>query len=797
MPRQGFGGGGPVAFTFSSLSAGTHQIVASYGGDSANSPSASAPLTQTVNATATTTTLTSSLNPSSPGQQITLTATVTGNGPTGTVYFIDTTTSAGYGPYTLSGGTAALTFSSLASGSHQFTASYSGGIGNSSSTSPAFTQIVNTVNTTTTLTSNFNPSVFGQPVTFTAAVPLMGVRLTGTVTFTIDGTALPPVTLNGNGTAAYTASGLAVGSHAVTAAYSGDANFSPSTSSPLTQTVNVHVAPQYVSPSGSDGNDGSQAAPKLTIQAAINATIDGDTVFIADGTYTGPGDMDLDFGGRNITVTSKNGPSSTIIDCQGSAASNHRGFNLHSGETSAVISGLTIQNGFVGGNGGGGSGGGIYNSAVGLTVQNCILKNNTASYGSGGGFYNNVADSGRGTNTSGTAVVTNCIFIGNAASDGGGGLYNFNFGSTITVTNCTFSGNTTPASTPNGGGGGGIYNANYNYPPGNGTITLTNDIVYGDTGGEVINYGSGSSNVNATFCDIQGGYAGTGNINADPLFFNAPADLHLQAASPCLGAGTPNGAPATTIDGRTRPNPPSIGAYEAAQTGATATTTTLASSLNPSAFGQSVTFTATVAGAGGMPTGAVTFSVDGAAQPSVTLSNGTAAFSVFSLSVGSHTVTAAYSGDANFAPSAAPAITQTVNRVPTTTALTSSLNPSHLWSAGHFHRDRHRQRADGNRHFHRHDQRRDARHRNPVRGNRFLDNFQPDSRHSSDCGRLRRRCQQRRQHIRRIRADCQPGLYHNDTDLQPQPVCFRPERHLHRHRRGKRGNADGDCDLYH
>ena len=121
----------------------------------------------------------------------------------------------------------------------------------------------------------------------------------------------------------------------------------------------------YVSPSGSDSNSGTQAAPFLTIQHGINLTLSGDTVVIADGTYSGGGNRDLDFGGKNITVASASGdPARTVIDCGGTDSSdgsgNHRGFYFHYGETSAVISGLTIKNGHEDSYGGGyGYGGGV------------------------------------------------------------------------------------------------------------------------------------------------------------------------------------------------------------------------------------------------------------------------------------------------------------------------------------------------------------------------------------------------------------------------------------------------------
>ena len=415
-----------------------------------------------------------------------------------------------------------------------------------------------------------------------------------------------------------------------------------------------------------------------TIQAAINAAANGDTVLISDGTYTGPGNVDLDFGGRNITVTSQNGPATTIIDCGGTTTVDHRSFYLHSGETSAVISGFTIQHAEVGGSFPGSPNypGGAILSYGGLTVQNCIIKNNIA--GLGGGLY--------GSLQSGSMSVTNCVFTGNTAGVGGGMYLRQDGNGTISVVNCTVTGNTAT-----GAGAiptsGGIAAYAYPYPPGSTGISLINTIVYGDTGGEIANNGATPTGTFVNYCDVQGGYAGIGNINADPLFIFPPymgaaPDLHLKTGSPCVGAGTPSGAPATDLDGKIRPIPPSIGAYEVGAVSKTTTATTLTSSLNPSALGQPVTFTANVAASvgGGVPMGTVTFFVDGLPQTPVSVSNGYyAAYTTSSLSVGTHTITAAYSGDGNFGSSTSPALTQTVNQAATTTTtttLSSSLNPS-------------------------------------------------------------------------------------------------------------------------
>src|SRR5262245_42288792 len=81
-----------------------------------------------------------------------------------------------------------------------------------------------------------------------------------------------------------------------------------------------------------------------TIGAALNAAHNGDRVIVADGTYSGAGNRNLDFAGKHIRVESSGGPANCIIDCQAQG----RAFHFHSDEAPAArLTGFTIQNGFI------------------------------------------------------------------------------------------------------------------------------------------------------------------------------------------------------------------------------------------------------------------------------------------------------------------------------------------------------------------------------------------------------------------------------------------------------------------
>lgn len=219
--------GGKAAFSTSSLSGGTHLITAIYSGDTYYSGGTSSNLTQSVKKDPTTVNLASSPNPSISGQTVTFTAIVSPSSATGVVTFPGCTGS-------LVGGQAQCsTILALPPGVQSITATYGGDSNYSGSTSAPLLQTVKQ-NTATTLTSSANPSTLGQSVTFTALMYFSNA--TGTITF-LDGAATlgsGPVT---KAVATFSTSTLAVGTHSVTAIYSGDSNYGRSTSAVLVQTI--------------------------------------------------------------------------------------------------------------------------------------------------------------------------------------------------------------------------------------------------------------------------------------------------------------------------------------------------------------------------------------------------------------------------------------------------------------------------------------------------------------------------------------------------------------------------------
>jgi hypothetical protein len=364
-----------------------------------------------------------------------------------------------------------------------------------------------------------------------------------------------------------------------------------------------------------------------TIQAAIDAAVNGDVIVLQSGIYTGDGNRDIDFKGKAIAVKgATSDPNNCVIDCQGSLANLHRGFKFVSGETeTSVLEGVKITNGFgpkehvFGDAYEEDVGGAIYCNQSSPSINNCVITNNSCSdwggaifnYMSsphisnctissnrtignisasdeGGGICNYIRSSpsidnctlGNNSASWGGAIsnytlsnpaINNCVISGNSALCAGG-IYN-EASSSPTIYSCRISDNTASY-------GAGIYSRSYcspvisnciirdnsasvrcgaifdyddcsstvssctisdNYAAGyGGGIDIHNSI--GSTMNSCIVWGNQPSQIygsaNVRYCDIQGGFAGDGNIDTDPLF--AADGLHLTSLSRCINSGDPD-----------------------------------------------------------------------------------------------------------------------------------------------------------------------------------------------------------------------------------------------------------------
>ncbi len=280
------GSNGQATLSTSSLAVGTDYIEAVYGGSGSNlTGSTSNVVTQTVTtgSISTTSVLTSSPNPSSYGASVTFSDTVSASSgtPAGTVTFYSCTTNTcgtktSLGTGTLnSSGKATYSTTSLPVGTTYVEAVYGASGNYGGSTSNVVTQVVNTLGTTSVLTSSPNPSSFGTSVTFTDTVSASTGTPNGTVTFyscTTNAcstrTSLGTGTLSG-GKATFATSTLPVGTTYVEAVYGASGNYGGSTSNIVAQVVNVASTSTHLTSAPNPSGYGTSVSFTATVSSGV------------------------------------------------------------------------------------------------------------------------------------------------------------------------------------------------------------------------------------------------------------------------------------------------------------------------------------------------------------------------------------------------------------------------------------------------------------------------------------------------------------------------------------------------
>jgi hypothetical protein len=329
--------------------------------------------------------------------------------------------------------------------------------------------------------------------------------------------------------------------------------------------------------------DGTGEYP--TIQAAVNAASDGDVIELAAGTFTGPGNTDVNTYGLAITIRSASGSATDVtIDCEASSTNPHRGFIIANGEgAGTVIEGVTVTGGYGYPGDIPSAGALLITNSAGPIIRDCVFQDNHAgmTWNHGGGavyvdhnsypyfedceFRNNSAYFGGavGINHFSTAEFSNCRFLDNSGgrggaiwgnstsktgclfarntADQGGAIWGNGFNDEFSV-NCTYTGNSAPE-------GGGIYaGANYGNP-----VILIDTIIANSPEGEAIWAASGVE-LQLSCSDLYGNAGGdwmgsfapqvdmNGNFSANPCFCAAELDdFQLCADSYCLPGHHPWG----------------------------------------------------------------------------------------------------------------------------------------------------------------------------------------------------------------------------------------------------------------
>ncbi|MHC4474051.1 MAG: S8 family serine peptidase [Planctomycetota bacterium] len=293
-----------------------------------------------------------------------------------------------------------------------------------------------------------------------------------------------------------------------------------------------------------------------TIQEGIFRAWDTGIVWVADGTYTGDGNRDIDFMGKAITLRSENGPQNCIVDCQGTITDRHYGFMFDEAEGPAsVLKGFTITNGYITNYAHGGA---ITCSRTNPTITECVLTANSAYYGGAIACKtasptiaectitaNTARFGGAVSGEDSNAVITGCVVAGNRAERGGG--FWARKGKPHII-NSTFTGNRAEVSV------GGVFCWR-------GGETISNCIIWANSAPQSPQL---PRYQNPTYCCIQDwNDGGFGNISTDPCFvdpghwadindlntvvepnhpnaFWIQGDYHLMPASHCIDTGDPN-----------------------------------------------------------------------------------------------------------------------------------------------------------------------------------------------------------------------------------------------------------------
>ena len=626
-------GSGHATLAVDALAVGGHTLVASYGGATNYAMSTSAPLAQQVQKTATTVTVSQSATTVLAGLPVSFSATVTSSTgiPTGTLMLYDSGTIIATAPLNAQG-VASFSTNTLASGSHTLTIGYGGDTNYQPVTSAPWTETVNLAQPVITLSGPANAVDIGTSVALTGTLTSSGITPTGTLTLRDGGTLIASQPVSVTSSFSFSTSSLAMGTHTLSVAYSGDSDNSSAISSVVT--VTIQQAPTAIALS-SNVNPVTFGQP-LTFTANVVSDTPGMTGTVAffDGSSlldTAP----LAVNGTAMLTTSALGFGAHSITAV------YNGDAQHAASTSTALGQRVVE---------------PATAAVTSSVNPAIVGTDvvvTATILAGGGqvptgsviFRDGVTVLGTVTlDGSGRAILhTSLLAVGSHV---------------ITV---SYSGDNNVAATS-----GSLTQVIQNATTKVDLVASASPAIYGSplTLTASVSSNGGSATGSVIFVDggtTLGNGALSGQENATLTLSALSPGVHtIVAQYPGDGrASGSNSEPVTIVVKQT-------------------TSLALTSSSNPALTISPITLTATLTNAGAAAaTGNVVFS-DGTTQLGTAAldASGHASLPLSSLAAGVHAITASYAGDGNDFAASSPALAQAVNLRSTTTTLTASQTDS-------------------------------------------------------------------------------------------------------------------------
>ncbi len=604
--------------------------------DAGNAPTVINLSGQVLSVNPTTTAIISSVNPSLVNGLVVFTATISAGGATttGTVTFLDGTAVVCTG--TVKANVASCSTSTLTLGSHNITASYPGDANDAASVSGILVQVVKQASTVA-LTAAPNPAVVTATVTLSATATAPTGTPTGTISF-YDGSSLIGTSSLTSGVATITTTQLTAATHKLTAQYSGDTTNATATSNTVSEVVNHATTVTMLASTNATPTVGNSVAFNASV-SSTNGPVPTGTVTFTDGvTNIGSGTLDSNGNTNFSTATLTPGTHKIVATYNGDS-------NDATSASTALVE--TVQQ-----------------------IATVTALSSSANPANAGASVKLTANVSMVAGATADGVIAGTVAFSNGSTSLGSAVLDATGNASISLSTLPVGTDTIVA----------VYSGVTNY------ATSTSNALP-----EVINQTTTTTTLSSSNPSALEGKSITLTANVATLTGTATGTINFLDNGKSVGTAALSAQDVATLTLSTLPvGTQSLTAVYSGDSSYTTSTSTplaevislgtpnvvLAGPASPVNAGVSITLTGTITSNGITPTAALTL-MDGSTVIATqnAPASGSFSFPASTLSVGTHTLTVAYAGDANNATATSNAFVIVVQQAATTTSLASSITP--------------------------------------------------------------------------------------------------------------------------